>query len=52
MGLISGIHHVSMKCDKVEYESVAILLWRLYTFYLPIVVGLFFSRRLFFKSKN
>lgn len=30
--------------------SVAVLLWRMYTFYMPIVVGLFFSKDLFGKK--
>ena len=30
--------------------SAAVLLWRIYTFYMPIVVGLFFSKDLFGKK--
>lgn len=32
--------------------SAAVLLWRIYTFYMPIVVGLFFSKDLFGKKIN
>lgn len=32
--------------------SAAVLLWRIYTFYMPIVVGLFFSKDLFGKKFN
>ena len=32
--------------------SAAVLLWRIYTFYMPIIVGLFFSKDLFGKEVN
>ncbi len=34
-----------------KYMTSALLLWRIYTFYLPIIIGLIFSRGLF-RNKN
>lgn len=36
---------------NAKYMTCALLLWRIYTFYLPIIIGLIFSRGLF-KNKT